>query len=66
MPYIGQTIKTVAKCIPEKSYVEKDRRTSNPVENLSTYFESNTNLFIGQCGDEKCSQVGAFCKVFVR
>lgn len=66
MPYFGQEITSIAKCDPEKSYLEKDGETTNPIEDSSVYFVPNTTLFTGQCADEKCSDVGTFCKVSVK
>jgi hypothetical protein len=66
MPYFGQTITTIAKCDPEKSYLEKDGKTTNPIEDLSVYFVPNTTLFTGQCVNKECSQVGPFCKISLR
>lgn len=66
MPYFGQVVTTIAKCDSEKSYVEKDNTVANPIEDLTGYFAPGSVLFTGQCADEKCSEVGSFCKVSVK
>jgi hypothetical protein len=66
MPYSGQTIKTKVNCNPEKSYLEKDGKVSNPIDDASIYFVPKFMLFTGQCTSEECSEVGPFCKVTVK
>lgn len=66
MPYFGQTITSTEKCDPDKSYLGKDGKNTNPVDDLSVYFVPNTALFTGQCVDEKCYQIGSFCKILVK